>query len=71
MQPNRLPAIILWNIAGLYTYRDKTKVDHQRISSQEERLDIIAITETHLNEDVLSAEVAMRYFHLYRVDRVT
>ena len=70
MPKRELSALISLNIAGLYTYKDKTKVEHLRLMALEENVNIIAVTESHLNESVESAEVAITGFQLYRADRV-
>ena len=69
MPENKLPALLSLNIAGLYTYKNKTKVEYLRLMALEENVNIIAVTESHLNESVQLAEVAMTGFQLYRADR--
>ena len=52
MPENKLPALFSLNIAGLYTYKNRTKVEHLRLMALEENVNIIAATESHLNESV-------------------
>ena len=44
--------------------------EHLRLIAYEENVNLIGITESHLNENIQSAEVSMGGFQLYRADRV-
>lgn len=61
--------IISANIAGLYSRKSKHKVDMLRELAEKEEVSLVALTESHLNEDIDSAEVTMQGYHLYRIDR--
>ena len=63
------PKLILANIQGLHTRNRKDKTTRLAEMASEENVIIIAITESHLREEVLSAEVAIPGYALQRVDR--
>ena len=54
---------------GLYTRNDRTKVERLRLVAAELNVKLIVVTESHLNNDILSAEVTMEGYQLYRADR--
>ena len=57
------------NIQGLFPMSNRTKVAHLRDLAAESNTPFISLTETHLSEDILSAEVQIPGYTLYRSDR--
>ena len=64
-----LPKIILLNANGIYTYKRKDKIIQLCEMAWENNVVAIAVVESHLNAEVLSAEVGMRGYSLQRADR--
>ena len=64
-----MPAFLSYNVNGLYTRNDKTKVEKLRLVAAESNAKMIAVTESHLNNEVLSAEIDMEGYQIYRADR--
>ena len=58
------------NIGGLYPRSNKTKVAYLSDLATESQAPFIAMTESHLTADVLSAEVQITDYKLYRSDRL-
>ena len=58
------------NIRGLYPRSNKTKVSYISDLAAESCTPFIAVTESHLTPDILSAEVAISGYTLYRSDRL-
>ena len=57
------------NIQGLYPRSNKHKVQLLKESAIIENVFLIAITESHLRDEILDAEIVLDGFHLYRSDR--
>ena len=57
------------NIRGLYPLKDRTKVSYLRDLAGESLAPFIAVQETHLTVEILSAEVQIPVYTLYRSDR--
>ena len=49
--------------------KNKTKVAYLRDLALESNTPFITVTETHLSQDILSAEVAIPGYTIYRSDR--
>ena len=58
------------NIEGLYTRNKKDKLTQLREMATAENVAIIAVTESHLREELRSAEVPISGFQFQRADRV-
>ena len=58
------------NIRGLYPMSNKTKVAHLSDLACESQAPFIALTETHLNSEIQSAEIQIQGYKLYRSDRM-
>ena len=61
--------MLMCNIQGIQTYRNKNKVAVLREKAMEENVVLISAVETHLNPDIADAEVQMEGFKLFRADR--
>ena len=61
--------VLTANIEGLYTRRNKHKVDLLHWLAKEKDTIMVALTETHLRSEICDAEVQMTGFHLIRQDR--
>ena len=61
--------VITGNIQGLYTRRNKHKIDVLGDLARKSNAIVIALTETHLRKEVADAEVYIKGFHLIRQDR--
>ena len=62
--------IISANIQGLHTMSGRHKIGMLREMAQENNATIIALTETHLNEEILDAEIKVDGFEIFRADRL-
>ena len=60
---------IFGNIRGLYPKCNKTKIDQIYDISKLEGANILAITESHLSEDIKDCEVRMDGYDIHRSDR--
>ena len=58
------------NIRGLYPRNNKTKVAYLSDLAVESSAPFISLTETHLTPDILSAEVSISGYTMYRSDRM-
>ena len=58
------------NIQGLYPMKNRTKVAHLSDLATESNAPFIAITETHLTADILTAELHISGYTMYRSDRL-
>ena len=70
MPSNKPCRLISANIQGLYNMSAKHKVCMLSELAVEENAGIIALTESHLNSDIMDAEVEMPDFELFRSDRI-
>ena len=61
--------VLYWNIRGLLPQSNKTKVCYLRDLARLSTPLGIVLTETHLSDSVLSAEVSILGYTLYRSDR--
>ncbi len=61
--------IIVLNIEGLTPYRYKRKVKFLSETAQEEKALILALTESHLNDDIRDAEIMIDNYTIFRTDR--
>ena len=61
--------LIVMNIEGLYTRRQSYKVNLLRERMVQSGTIITALTETHLNSNILDAEVSMDGYQIIRADR--
>ena len=65
----KIPKLVFANIQGLRTTNRKDKTTRLSEIAREENAIIIAITESHLREETLSAEVEIPGFYIQRMDR--
>ena len=65
----KIQRLILLNIQGLHTRKRKDKAVQLAEIAKENNATIIAVTETHLREEILSAVFEVKGFSLQRVDR--
>lgn len=63
-------AIMSCNVAGLYTRTNKQKVAMLQEMADSSQAIFVAITESHLHNGILDAEVNMRGYSLIRADRL-
>ena len=61
--------MILWNARGLNPKSNQTKVPYLGELSLEDEALFILVTESHLSEDILEAEVHIKDYTIYRADR--
>ena len=61
--------LVLANAYGLYTKKDKSKVNFLKELAITEKASFICITETHLSPTIKTAEVKMEGYVLHRADR--
>lgn len=64
-----LSSIITGNIAGIYPRKVREKLKFLEEKAETERAFVIALTESHLREEILPAEINIANFQLYRSDR--
>ena len=64
-------AILSANIQGLTSARSKHKLGVLSEKAEDENIAIVTLTESHLNQFFLEAEVGMTGFETYRADRAT
>ena len=57
------------NIRGLYPSTNKTKIPYLQDLAISTNSPFILLTETHLNPEILDAEIQIRNYNLYRSDR--
>ena len=62
--------VLYWNIRGLLPLRNKTKILYLRDLTILKNPLCIVLTETHLNPNILNAEINIPDYTLYRCDRV-
>ena len=60
--------VLTANIEGLYTRKNKQKVNLLHGLAKEENTILVALTETHLRRDICDAEIQMKGFHLLKQD---
>ena len=58
------------NIRGLYPKSDKSKIPYLADLAKETNAPFICITESHLNPDILDAEVSIPGYNIFRSDRI-
>ena len=58
------------NIRGLYPSTNKTKIPYLQDLANVSNAPFILLTETHLNPQILDAEIHLKNYTLYRSDRV-
>ena len=58
------------NIRGLFPKSNQNKIPVLRELAIDENRDILALTETHLNNDILNAEISMQNYTIYTADRI-
>ena len=61
----RYPCIFYTNASGLYNKLDELK----HCLSIYDKVQIVCITETHLNKDILDAELYIKGYRFFRKDR--
>lgn len=64
-----LDVFLFCNIQGLYTQTNQTKVSHLTEMAKQNNYTIIALTETHLNGNILDTEINIPNYILFRADR--
>ena len=57
------------NIRGLYSLNNQCKVPMLEETLQEKSLIFLILAETHLNKDIVDAEINIKNFTLFRADR--
>ena len=67
--PHQPCLFISANIQGLYPVKSKYKVSLLSEITAENNVGFLALTETHLNNDIYDAEVRMPGFEIFRADR--
>ena len=65
-----VPRVLLTNIEGVKTRNRKDKTKQLLEMALLENIVLIAVTESHLNVDVMSGEVDIEGFDLIRTDRL-
>ena len=65
----RRNSVIMGNIEGLKPRNKRYKVGMIKEMAIEKNAQIISLTETHLNNEILDAEVNIEGFNMYRADR--
>ena len=66
---DKLQKLMFLNIRGLLIRKRKDKLQQLSEIAREDNVVFVAIVESHLREEILTAEVSMRGFSLLRVDR--
>ena len=67
---SRKLSLIFGNIRGIFPASDKSKISQLDYLSRENNSIVIALTESHLNSDILDSEVNMDGWAVVRSDRV-
>ena len=62
-------SLIVGNIEGLCSTRRRYKLNMLREMMVDKKAVVVALTETHLNPDILDAEVFIRGYQVFRSDR--
>ena len=62
--------IISANIQGLYSRNGHHKIGMLAELAEEENASFIALTETHLREEILDSEISIKEFDMFRADRI-
>ena len=60
---------VLLNIRGLYPNNNKSKIQYLNDLTKDSNLLFLALTETHLNKNILDAEIQIGNYNLFRQDR--
>ena len=58
------------NVQGLIPSKKKFKLNYLADMCKEQNCEFLALTETHMDDDVLDAEVGIKDYDIYRQDRV-
>ena len=61
---------ILLNVQGLFPISNQTKIPYLSNVLEDQNSIFLAISESHLNSDILDTEIAMKGFNILRQDRV-
>ena len=58
------------NVQGLIPSKKKFKLNYLADMCKEQNCEFLALTETHMDDDVLDAEVGIKDYDIYRQDRI-
>ena len=62
--------VLLWNVQGLFPFRNRAKIEFLRDYSKCNLPYIISLTESHLNQKIESAEIRLDNYSVFRCDRL-